>query len=235
MRRIRDLLKGAHSDPVDPRNPRGLDLQAPGSRFSNHVAIAVPSMHEFGNRAELREPGIAEVALREKLGPRALDDADGLGTPEAIDGSWGRGAASWIPVLEFVGVAIAGGITWDAIKAGIGSLRTTLRRAEDKGEQAYISRGAAAVLAIGEVIDRELEDEPLDIEVAEEPSGLAGQEITETSYTGFEPWIVSLINREQTVRYVVAVAADGKIEGLLELPISQGTRVFGPLPPQRES
>jgi len=56
------------------------------------------------------------------------------------------------------------------------------------------------------------------VEAVEEPSSIAGWEVTKLSYVGLEPWIVLLRNEDERVRYVVVVMPDGTISGALRVP-----------------
>jgi hypothetical protein len=216
-----------------PDAPEGVDLERPGSRFTTRVAVAVSSMHEYGDRAEAQEDGIARRAISEKLGPQALEPSPGFGEASPLDGSFGRGAESWIPVLEFlgvIGIGVLSSAAWDAIKAGIPQLRSLLQQAKDRDERVYVSRGAAAALAVQYVIEQGIEEDVLDVEAIEEPSALAGRAVTETSYTGFEPWLVSLLTSDRSTRYLVAIAPEGSVLDSMRLPVGELERHFLTLP-----
>jgi hypothetical protein len=56
------------------------------------------------------------------------------------------------------------------------------------------------------VIEQTYETEILNVEFVEEPSVLGGRPPPETSYTGLEPWIVSVVNGSRKTRYVLVVS-----------------------------
>jgi len=64
------------------------------------------------------------------------------------------------------------------------------RNRQDDGRGGIlVSRGGAAYLAVAEVAERFGEEGELEIEAVEEPSSIAGHDISELSYTGIEPWV----------------------------------------------
>ncbi len=94
-----------------------------------------------------------------------------------------------------------------------------------------VSRGLAATLAMEHVFETTDETEVLHVEVVQEPSVLGGRPPSETSYTGLEPWIVSLVNGSRRTRYVLVVSAEGDIEGCILVAAGEFEPMFGLLPP----
>lgn len=75
------------------------------------------------------------------------------------------------------------------------------------------------------------EERVLDAEFAQEPSVLGGRPPSEASYTGLEPWIVSLVNGTRRMRYVVVVSAEGEIQGMAAAEAGKLDPIYGLLPP----
>lgn len=94
-----------------------------------------------------------------------------------------------------------------------------------------VSRGLAALLAMEHVFETTDETDVLQVEFAHEPSSLAGRPLTETSYTGIEPWIVSLVDGSRKTRYLVAVGPEGDVEGCVATPVGAFEAMYSPLPP----
>jgi hypothetical protein len=69
------------------------------------------------------------------------------------------------------------------------------------------------------------------VEFVQEPSSLGGRRPTETSYTGLEPWVVSLVNEPRRMRYILVVSAEGEIEGCIAVEAGPFEAMFGLLPP----
>jgi hypothetical protein len=97
-----------------------------------------------------------------------------------------------------------------------------------------VSRGGAAYLAVAEVAERFGEKGPLEVEAVEEPSSIAGSEISELSYVGLEPWVVLLLNRKDHKRYFVVIQSrGGDVLGSIETEMDEYEEMF--LPPPEES
>lgn len=100
------------------------------------------------------------------------------------------------------------------------------RKEEEEPALIEISRGAAALLAAARVGEEFGEQGTLAIEAVEEPSSIAGNEVTELSYVGVEPWIVLLRNDERRTRYIVVVMPDGRLTGTLRVPFVAFEELF---------
>jgi hypothetical protein len=88
-------------------------------------------------------------------------------------------------------------------------------------------------LAADCVVRRGLEaDGALDVESAVEAAFLSGGEPSELNYVGADPWIVALVNADRTQRYVVGVAPDGQVLGVITFPIDEMQRAYLRLPPR---
>ena len=214
--------------------PKGIDPEAAGSRFTSRVGIALLSRphgeSRFDERGDTGDP--ADVAS-EVLADVATDK---LGDPDVMQGSYGRGAASWVPIVEWaaatVGIGVLQGAAWDGVKLAARQLRSMVDRLRERGVRFAISRGGAARLAIDHVADTAGETGILDVEAVEEPSAIAGRPVTEVSYVAFEPWLVSIVNERRTRRYIIAVSPEGEVLGSMSFPMSELELPFGVLPPR---
>jgi hypothetical protein len=122
--------------------------------------------------------------------------------------------------------------SWTAVARALAGIVARLRRQKDQQPddepivQVYVSRGLAASLAADDVAEAFGEPGPLVVEAVEEPSSIAGWEVTELSYVGIEPWIVLLLNVERQARYIVVVNPDGQIAGRLATPLLEWEPMF---------
>jgi hypothetical protein len=240
LERLKEMLRRGPVVQSEPFSfPEGLDPEREGSRFTSRVAFAVSAMETHGDRREADGHGkspVTQEAIEAHLGLNALDADPEGGQPKAVDGSVGRGAAGWIPVVEWAAAVAIGGVisgaAWDGVKAAGRRAKALLTRATEGGEKVFVSRGLAAVFAADHVLAETGEAGILDTESVVEPSTLRGEDPSELSYVGSEPWLVSLINESRTTRYLVAVSPDGNIEGMIPLPLSEFERLFPPLPPR---
>lgn len=152
-----------------------------------------------------------------------------------LDGVQGRGAANWIPVIEWLGDKAGGGLVGLAVGkaalAGIERIRTKIQQVRSGEHRVMVSRGLAARLAADHVFSTTDEAAVLQVEFAEEPSLLAGRPVTEVSYTGIEPWIISLVDEARTIRYLLTVGPEGDVQGYLATPMGKFEGMFSPLPP----
>ena len=208
------------------------DPNTPSGRFNPRPAVALGVPETVWN---VENPGSVEEIVRQEFGAWLLEEHPELGDAEAVDSSIGRGASGWIPVVQWLGEAIADGVIDLAKAVALAVLLDRLRRrrlgeeGEEQGRErverahapvsgVYVSRGAAALLAAADVATEFDEEGPLEVEAVEEPSGIAGIQVPELSYVGFEPWICLLRNRERELRYVVVVMPDGSVAGRLCVP-----------------
>ena len=218
------------------RGRRGteFDLEASGSRFTMRPALAIRFGGQWREQSETRK-GVARDAIVTEFGEEWIAHDGDLGDVEVVDGVKGRGAAGWTPVIEWLGLATGEGLIGlgvaEAARAGIRRIRNRIEEAKKSEHPVLISRGLAAFLAIEHVFETTDEPEVLHVEFVQEPSVLAGRAPSETSYTGFEPWIVSLINGSRRTRYVVVVTPEGKIQGCISAAAGEVDAMFGLLPP----
>jgi hypothetical protein len=198
------------------------------------LAAAIGLGPEWMEKSEGKK-NFARTAIAEEMGEVWLESDSDLKKPKVLDGSRGRGAAGWIPVLEWLGEhAVDGFIGFaasEAARVSIRRIRERLREAKDSGHPPMVSRGLAAALAMEHVFENTDEIHVLHVEFAQEPSVLGGRLPSETSYTGLEPWIVSLVNGSRRIRYVLVVAPDGDINGCITSPAGEFDSMFGLLPP----
>jgi hypothetical protein len=191
-------------------------------------AVAVIGGGEkFMAAAESGEQDVARRAIQEFVGEWVLEEDEGLGRGEPVDGSAGRGAEGWVAVIEWAASAVVAGATWDGLKLAARRAKETVDRIRaSEPARPLISRGMALLLAVQYVVETDDEQGGLEVEAIEEPSMLGGRPAIELSYVGVEPWLVSLVNRDRTWRYVVAVNPDGTIAALLPLEMSEGERLY---------
>lgn len=193
-------------------------------------ALAIQFGGQWREESETRS-GVARDAISADFGEEWLARDDVLGEVEAIDGVRGRGAAGWIPVLEWIGFQVAGLGVAEGARAAIRRIRERIKEAEAKGHRVLVSRGLAAALAMEHVFETTTETEMLNVEFVQEPSVLGGRPPSETSYTGLEPWIVSLVNGSRCMRYVLVVSAAGEVQGIAQAEAGEFDPNFGLLPP----
>jgi hypothetical protein len=218
--------------------PTGIDPEAAGSRFTSRVAVAVLTRRGGETRFDERgDAGDAQAVVDDVTDPGADGPTDALGERTIIEGSYGRGASSWTPVIEWAAAIVVGGIlqgaAWDSVKLAAKQLTSALRGLRDRGVEFAISRGAAAHVAVGHVMETTGDVGVLVVEAVEEPSSLAGRPVTELSYVGSEPWLVSLRNERGTGRYIVAVTPSGEVLDSMSVPISDMEVGYGFPPPRK--
>lgn len=217
-----------------PSSDSELDLEAAGSRFTMRPAFAIRVGREWMDRSE-HEAGVARHAIADELGEGWLSADPDIGAPRVLDGVQGRGAAAWIPVLEWLGDKAGGELVGfaagQAVLAGVRRVRDKMKEARSGGHRVMVSRGLAAVLAMEHVLETTDETGVLQVEFAQEPSSLAGRPLSETSYTGIEPWVISLVNASRRTRYLLVVSPDGNIEGCVATLVGEFEAVYSPLPP----
>jgi len=134
-------------------------------------------------------------------------------------------------VLEWLGLQVAGLGVAEALRTGIRRVRDKINEAKAKDHRVLVSRGLAALLAMEHVFETTNETEVLNVEFAQEPSVLGGRPPSETSYTGLEPWIVSLVNGSRRMRYVLVVSPEGEIQGMAAAEAGKLDPMYGLLPP----
>ena len=211
------------------------DLEAPGSRFTMRLGFAVQVDHKWADRAETERSGVARIVIEHEFGNQWIERDPALGDTKVVDGSHGRGASGWIPVLEWVGLSASQGLVGlavaEAARESIRRIRSRIEQTKSTDHRVLVSRGLAAALAMEYIFETTDETQVLHVEFAQEPSVLGGRPPTETSYTGLEPWIVVLVNGSRRNRYVVVVSAEGAIEGCISVPATDFEAMFGLLPP----
>jgi hypothetical protein len=213
-----------------------VDVEKPGSRFTPSVALAILTRPGGERRySEGSDTGDARAVVDEVLDGVSPDELSALGDHSVVDGSYGRGASGWVPVLEFAAQAIITGVignaAWDAIKVAARQLTDLLARFRREDVAVLVSRGSAALVAIQHLV-ADGKTGVLDIEAVEEPPAVAGRAPSELSYVGAEPWLVSLVNESRTVRYVVAISPAGEVIDTMTVPMTQQEAMYGILPPR---
>lgn len=218
-------MTGALGGDFDPENS--------GGRFNPSLAIAI-LVPEYDWVPYGSSPEAIGRAVEGRAGAWLLEKEPQLGKPRAVDGSVGRGAEGWIPVVEWAAEAVGQGIVDLALAASAAAILKRLRRRgkDVSGAEAakpvgfYISRGMAAAVAADDVANSFGDRGPLEVEAVEEPSGIMGVPASETSYVGTEPWVVLLRNVEAAQRYYVVIAPNGEIMGRIETPLLEWETMF---------
>jgi len=214
-----------------------MDPESPGSRYTTRPAMAILSRSGRGDRYDPArgDTGDASDVVQDAFGT-AAPGSDALGDPTIIDGTVGRGASPWTPVIEWaleVGIpALWPAAAWDTIKFAARRARQLVSDLRNREAGFLVSRGYAALLAIEHLLAEGAEEGVIDVEAVEEPSSVGGRPLTEINYVGADPWIVLLLNERRTRRYVIAVSSEGSILGAMGLPISDAERLY--LPPRPE-
>lgn len=222
-----------------PELHAGWDPEEPGSRFTSRPALLLV----VSESDRLALPADARTVVRQQVGTWILDEQPEIGAPEILDGSTGRGAEGWGPVLEWFFNHAAGGViggvamavsqavaraTWQRTRAAATILAVLLRRTRhEAGARVLVSRGLAALVAVNTVAGRLGDNDLLVIEAVEEPSALREERSPELGYVGIEPWIVLL--RSSAARYVVIVGFDGEVLGTVTAPVSDAEHYYYPL------
>lgn len=217
--------------------PETLDPEQAGSRFTSRPAVAV--LAGRGGISRFREGddvGDADSVIAAAVGDEESRETTALGVGSAVNGDYGRGASAWVPVIEWVGMAVIGGLignaAWESVKAAAQELRDLVGGLRGAQARIVVSRGSAGLLAIADVLERTDEQGILDVESVTEPSVIAGRPITETSYVDYEPWLVSLVDETRTVRYVIAVSPSGEVLDRMRCPIGEYEAMYSVLPPR---
>lgn len=218
-----------------PKATEGFDPDSPGSRFTMRPSIGLVAGEDMAVRAERGERDVARTAFSTLVGPWIMESHPELGEGRLVDGAVGRGAAGWMPVLEWFleisAAGVVGAAAWEAVRHASREARAVLDRIRGESKaRFYVSRGLAALLAVEDVTQSGSEAGPLDIEAVEEPWTIGGDPPPEWNYVGVEPWIVLLVNRDRTARYVVVVRPDGTIAGRLRVEMGEFEGFFSRIP-----
>ena len=200
----------------------GLDPEKPGSRFTWRPGLAVLAGEVSERR---RGSGLtAEDVIEDVVGEWILEETE-LGKPKVIEGSIGRGAEGWAPVLEWVGLAagsgIIGGLAWESVKTIARAASRTVEKLRQKGggkPTVFVSRGWALLSAIDAILEKD-SDAILSLEAVDEPSSFGEYPTPELNYVGIEPWVVLLVDLPAKKRWIVVVRPTGEIAGMIETPL----------------
>lgn len=219
--------------PILPEAGKDWDLESDESRFTSQPAVVL-----LVGEVPERELGTAsaETVVKQRLDATEVLLADeDLGTPAVIDGSIGRGAEGWAPVLQWVAevmaTGIVGAIAYDAVKLAARGTKRVFNRLKKSKTRFYVSRGFAALLAVEAVVAK-YPGAVLSIEAAEEPSAIAGYPTHELNYVGIEPWIVFLIDFEARKRFIVIVRPTGDVIGITEFELEEYEDMYSMVPRQ---
>lgn len=217
--------------PILPEAGKDWNLESEKSRFTSQPAVVL-----LVGEVPERELGVAsaESVVKERLegGEVLLPDED-LGAPEVVDGSIGRGAEGWAPVLQWAAeigaTGIVGAIAYDALKLAARGTKRVFHRLKKTKTRFYVSRGFAALLAVDAVVAKH-PGAVLAIEAAEEPSAIAGYPTHELNYVGVEPWIVFLVDFEARKRFIVVIRPTGDVVEVCEFDLEEHEDLYSHVP-----
>ena len=219
---------------MPPGFPAERDPNGQGSRFTGRVALAFTSRRHRRSIYENDPDRIdSRGVVRDALGadPKAFSE---FGRGVVVDGGYGRGASGSAAVVEWtldaIGTGVMGAAAWAAVTSAARRMRALVEELWAAEVRFLVSRGTAIILAIAHVLEHFEETEVLDVEAATEPSSLRGMPASELNYVGAEPWLVALVNRPRTMRYIAAVEPDGRISGVLSLPMSEDDALYFDFP-----
>lgn len=208
----------------------GMDPEAPASRFTMRPAVMVVNAVSGGSAPsnEAMEAGIRRV-----IGDGVFEEDEDIGAPSIVNGSIGRGAEGFAAVLEWMGTAagagVIGGGSWAAFNALVRGAKRLMSQIRNKGDNlVYVSRGFGVLLAADAVLSKH-PSAKLSVEVADEPSALAGYKTPELNYVAIEPWLVTFVDFDVGKRYVVIVRPTGDLAGMMEVPLEQLEDMYLPL------
>jgi hypothetical protein len=205
-----------------------------GSRFFSEPGFAV-LLGERGSDPSGFDGDFGDATARvtSALGQAPPEDPV-LGSPRVIDGSHGRGASGWAPVVEWLGLAAAGGIlgnlATDAVKAGAARFRDMVRGTKERGASILINRAGVALIALADVVEEAPSGATLWMEAAEELATVAGRDVTELGYSHTDSWLVMIVDVEHQVRYIRVVAPSGEIRVRVAAALNPFERLYLPIP-----
>ena len=219
-----------------PRAPTGLgqkwDLNREGSRHTLRPAVAFGAAGLDG----LPDVGALKKFVESQGAGWLLGEQDALGEGHLVNGGIGRGAEGDAVVVEWLFEPVTRGLIELAVvlaaKRVLDGLREVLQKKPKRKRQPrpFISRGMAVLAAAAEIASEHDGDGPFEFEAAEEPRSIAGEEISELSYTGLDPWVVMLLNRERKTRYVAVVDPYGTVLSVLASRIGKWEMAYLPAP-----
>jgi hypothetical protein len=205
-----------------------------GSRFYSQPGFAVlrgegatdPSGYDG-------DSGDAMARVRSALGDDPVAD-DELGDPVVSDASYGRGAAGWTAVVEWIleaaGQGIVGLVVTSPIVAAARKYLSYKRRMEERGADFLVNRAGALLIALDDVVGEAPQDSRVWLESAEEMSTAAGRPLSELNYVGADSWLVFLVDLRRDLRYVRIVSPRGEIVGRTTTSLTDLERLYLPAP-----
>lgn len=217
-----------------PRSPVDWDLEGPGSRFTlNAGVVFLVGEYPEAERDHRAPTDVAADVIRDRVGEWIFDKNPGLGRGQAVSSGVGRGAEGWAPVIEWLVQPIVGALAWETVRRGAKGAKQIIDKLRQKPQPRFeVSRGMAGLLSIEDVLERHPDIGPLEMEAVEEPSSIAGLPVQELSYVGLEPWLVLLVDRAKTRRFLVAVNPDGQIAGRMDLNMNEFEKLYWQSPLQ---
>lgn len=210
------------------------DRDQPGSRFYTQPGLAVLSgKHGTDPSGYDGDSGDAAARVDSAFGASLEADAE-LGTPRVGDASYGRGAAGWTAVVEWIvnaaGQGVVGTIAAAPILLAAKRFTAYWTQTRDRGAKVLVNRGGAALIALNDVVQHAAASDRLWLEAAEEMSSVAGRPLSELNHVGTDPWLVTLVDPERGVRHVRVLSPDGTIRLRGEIPLSEFELLYLPIP-----
>jgi hypothetical protein len=193
-------------------------------------AVVIESRRDGGDRYDPESDSGSAVGVVEDVFGTLTPASAELGEPTIVDGSVGRGASGWAPVIEWardIGIGVLGSAAWDGIKRAASRATELQRDLKSKRVQFSVSRGYAALLAVDHVLTAgNATEATLVVDMVDELSALSGYEVTEPNYVGSEPWLVVLADQSQARRFLVVVGADGTVLGNVDWAMGLVERAY---------
>lgn len=205
-----------------------------GSRFFSQPGFAV-LLGEGGSDPSGYDgdSGDAMARVRSAFGEDPAPDQQ-LGQPMIRDANYGRGAAGWTAVVEWILEAAAQGVVGLIVTAPIiaASRRFAALKArmEGRGAQFLINRGGAALIALDDVTRDAPNGSRLWLESAEEMSAVAGRPISELNHVGADPWLVFIVDLQRDLRYIRIISPEGDVLAHATTSLNELERLYLPSP-----
>jgi len=205
----------------------------PGSRFSTRPGFAILTGEGGSDPSGYDgDSGDADARVRSAFGER-LEPDDDLGTPVVQGTTYGRGAAGWTAVVEWILNAAGQGVVGLLVTAPLIVAATRFRhlvdRLQQRGASFLVNRGGAALIALDDALAEAPPGAALWLEAAEEISTVAGRPLSELNHVGADTWLVLLVDHQNRTRYVRMIGPDGAVLSRSRTPISELEAMYLPL------
>ena len=205
-----------------------------GSRFSTRPGFAILTGEGGSDPSGYDgDSGDASARVRSAFGEHLGPDDD-LGMPVVTDATYGRGAAGWTAVVEWVldaaGQGVVGLLVTAPLIVAAKRFRDLVHRLRQRGASFLVNRGGAALIALDDALSEAPSGAVLWVEAAEEIATVAGRPISELNHVGADTWLVLLVDHQNRTRYVRTIGPDGAILSRSRIPISELEAMYLPVP-----